>query len=275
MRKKSSISALILLSFFFISYISQALVFAESSKNVKDYLNYLTAEEIASLQSDIDSIKKSYKLDVVIVITDNTQGKSSRDFADDFYDYNGYGIGTRKSGLLMLVNMQNREIWISTCGDAIDIFTDNRISIMEDNVIRHLSNNDYYSACKTFIRDVKNYAYDGVPYGQYRSQSDTNITYADKVSRRIKSVSIYITALVISLGATLILSLSSKGKITINSGTYEEPGSFVLTETRDDYIRESTTRTRISESSGSRGGNVSSTHTGSSGRTHGGGGKKF
>jgi len=69
--------------------------------------------------------------------------------------------------------------------------------------------------------------------------------------------------------------LSSKGKITINSGTYEEPGSFVLTETRDDYIRESTTRTRISESSGSRGGNVSSTHTGSSGRTHGGGGKKF
>jgi len=110
LRKKSSISALILLSFFFISYISQALVFAESSKNVKDYLNYLTAEE---------------KLDVVIVITDNTQGKSSRDFADDFYDYNGYGIGTRKSGLLMLVNMQNREIWISTCGDAIDIFTDN------------------------------------------------------------------------------------------------------------------------------------------------------
>jgi len=48
---------------------------------------------------------------------------------------------------------------------CIDIFTDNRISIMEDNVIRHLSNNDYYSACKTFIRDVKNYAYDGVPYG--------------------------------------------------------------------------------------------------------------
>jgi len=60
LRKKSSISALILLSFFFISYISQALVFAESSKNGKDYLNYLTAEEIASLQSDIDSIKKSY-----------------------------------------------------------------------------------------------------------------------------------------------------------------------------------------------------------------------
>jgi len=58
LRKKSSISALILLSFFFISYISQALVFAESSKNVKDYLNYLTAEEIASLQSDIDSIKR-------------------------------------------------------------------------------------------------------------------------------------------------------------------------------------------------------------------------
>ncbi|WP_265444838.1 TPM domain-containing protein [Acetivibrio straminisolvens] len=275
LHKKTRILVLALFFLTFISYIAQIIAFAESSNNVIDYLNYLTDSEVLTLQTEIDSIKKNYRLDVVIVITDDTQGKSSRDFADDFFDYNGYGIGSDYSGLLMLVNMQDREMLISTSGRAIDIFTDSRITRMEDNVISSLSNADYYNACKTFIRDVKNYANAGVPSGQYRVE--TEITYANKVSRRMKSLPIYITALVISLGATLILSLSSKGKVTINSGTYEETGSFVLSETRDDYIRESTTRTRINDSSSSGGSGKSSTHIGSSGRTHGGSssGRKF
>jgi len=119
----------------------------------------------------------------------------------------------KKSGLLMLVNMQNREIWISTCGDAIDIFTDNRISIMEDNVIRHLSNNDYYSACQNLYQGCQKLCLWRCSIRAIQVSVRHNITYADKVSRRIKSVSIYITALVISLGATLILSLSSKERL--------------------------------------------------------------
>jgi len=273
LRKKTSILLLVLLFSVLIPYIAQVAVYAESSGNIKDYLNYLTDSEIASLQDDIESIKQTYRLDVVIVITDDTQGKSSQAFADDFYDYNGYGIGKSKSGLLMLVNMQDREVYISTRGNAIDIFTDGRISRMTDNCATYLSNADYYNACRKFVQDVKSYAKAGVPSGQYRSPSD--MTYGDKVARRIKSVSIYITALVISLVSTLLLSLSSKGKVTITSSTYEETGSFELTEARDDFIRQSTTQTKISDNSSSGGGNKSSTHTGSSGHTHGGGGRKF
>ncbi|HHV30451.1 MAG TPA: TPM domain-containing protein [Clostridium sp.] len=271
MYKKTSVSLLAVLFSIFILCIAQIGVYAENSNNVIDYLNYLTDSEITNLQADIDSIKNTYGLDVVIVITDNTDGKSSRDFADDFFDYNGYGIGRDYSGLLMLINMQDREVWISTSGEAIDIFTNSRISTMEDNIIGPLSNAKYYNACRTFISDVKSYANAGVPRGQYRVESD--MTYADKVSRTIKSLPVYIVALIISVGSTLVLSFSSKGKVTINSSTYEENGSFVLSERRDDYIRESTVKTKIERSSG--GSQKSSTHTSSSGRTHGGGGKKF
>ncbi|GAE88366.1 TPM domain-containing protein [Acetivibrio straminisolvens] len=73
MHKKTRILVLALFFLTFISYIAQIIAFAESSNNVIDYLNYLTDSEVLTLQTEIDSIKKNYRLDVVIVITDDTQ----------------------------------------------------------------------------------------------------------------------------------------------------------------------------------------------------------
>lgn len=87
---------------------------------------------------------------------------------------------------------------------------------------------------------------------------------------------VYIIALLISVIATIIASLSNKGKVTINNQTYEEKGSFNIVANNDDYIRQTTSSVRIvSNNSNSSGGGRSSTHTSSSGRSHGGGGRKF
>jgi uncharacterized protein len=149
---------------------------------------------------------------------------------------------------------------------------------MVNSVTGSLSNADYYSACNRFIDNVNSYARSGVPSNQYREERDptstyySNPSYLDKVSRLMGSWLVYIIAFIIAIASTLIISYSSKGKVTIHSRTYEEGGSFVLSQNTDQYIRETTTRTKIqSESSGGR----SSTHGGSSGRSHGGGGGKF
>ncbi|TYQ16689.1 UNVERIFIED_CONTAM: uncharacterized protein Cloal_3257 [Acetivibrio alkalicellulosi] len=255
MYKKISILFLVVIA---VNFTMIFYSYADNTNNVKDYLNYLTEQEARNLQKNINSIRSNHGLDVVIVITDNTEGKRSRDFADDYYDYNGYGVGSRHSGLLMLINMEIREVWISTTGKAIDIFTDRRISYMLDNITHQLSKGNYYEACNVFIDDVINYT-----EGQ---------SYSKRVSNMAKSFPVYIVALVISVALTFYVSRTSKGKTTTSFMTYEETNSFALTQRKDDYIRESTVRTRIhSESSG--GG--SSTHRGSSGRMHGGGGRKF
>lgn len=257
--------------------------YASNPINVVDNLGYLSDGEISELQLRIDEIKSTYNLDTVIVITDNTDGKSSMAYADDYYDYNDYGLDDEYSGLLMLINMQDREdrevreIRISTTGRAIDIYTDNRISSMVDRVTSPLSNGNYFNACNKFLEDVINYANVGVPYNQYREERDpnlnyNNLTYLQKVSRMLTYWPVYIIPLIISIAATLIITYSSKGKVTTTSRTYEEGGSFVLSQNTDQYIRETTTRTKIqTQSSGGR----SSTHSGSSGRSHGGGGGKF
>ncbi len=253
------------------------IVDAAETTNVKDFLNYLTEGEANELQTGINGIKTNFSLDTVIVITDNTNGKSSRNFADDYFDYNGYGIGSDASGLLMLINMQKREVWISTTGRAIGIYTDSRISTMVDNVTGYLSSGKYYLACNRFLSDVESYSSSGVPGGNYnydgydtnkRRVYQSNKTYFEKVVTLARSFPVYIIALVAAFIPTLIISLSSKGKVTINSLTYEENGTFQLSGTADDYIRQTVTKTKIQT-------NSSSTHRGSSGRSHGGGGGRF
>lgn len=246
---------------------------AAESANVKDFMNYLTTDQISALQSTSDRLKTTYGLETVIVITDKMEGKSSMAYADDYYDYNGYGAGSDKSGLLILINMADRDVWISTTGKAIDIFTDSRISSMLDGIVSHLPDADYYSACSSFMADVETYALQGIPEGQYRVEQEAPYrgTYWERVIVLMKTPWMIIIPLLISIGVTVMITLSNKGKVTVTPQTYEEKGSFVITREVDDFMREHLTRVKIEKNTGSG----SSTHMGGSGTSHGGGGRGF
>lgn len=266
MAKKIVVLALTLL---FVCLVSSTALGYQSA-NVKDYLNFLDETEVEKIQGLIEQTVRNYNLDIVIVITNDTQGKSSRDYADDYYDYNGFGVGSDHSGLLMLVNMKDREVWVSTTGRAIDIFTDNRISDITAVVANFLRDKNYYRACTEFINKVAYYATSGVPQGQHRVYTETSHSYQEKVLRQMTSLPVYVIAFIISIIVTAVVSISSKGKMTVNNRTYEAKGSFALSKSVDDYVREVTTRTKIESESSS-----SSTHSSSSGRSHGGGGRSF
>ena len=61
-------------------------------------------------------------------------GAVPQDYADDFFDYNDYGMGEDKSGILFLITMSERKWCISTHGEAIQIFTDAGQEYMTDNL---------------------------------------------------------------------------------------------------------------------------------------------
>lgn len=262
---------------------------AGSSDNVKDDLSYLSMSEITTIQSEIDQVVDAHGLDVVIVITDQTEGKSSRDYADDCYDFNDFGIGEDASGLLLLINMEIREVWISTTGKAIGIFTDTRIDRILDELVPFLTDGDYYKASMEFIRQVDRYAQSGIPQGQYQKdekdlspdvpqneypQPQSSDTYWSRAVGLMAAPWVYFIALAVSILATVIASSGNKGRVTVSNRTYEEGGSFLLTDKRDDFINQTVTRVRIANNNSSGGGR-STTHRSSSGRSHGGGGRRF
>ncbi|HCS73510.1 MAG TPA: hypothetical protein DIW17_06515 [Clostridiales bacterium] len=262
---------------------------AASTDNVIDDLDFLTLEELSQIQSEIDQAVLEHNLDIVIVITDNMEGKSSMDFADDYYDYNEYGVGSDASGLLMLINMYDSEIWISTSGEAIVVFSDDRIENILDIVVPYLSDENYYQASMVFISQVKNFAAVGPPepltpddkYNDwedpyYPGDSTASSSYWQRVLNIMGTPVVYIVGIIAALIGVVIASSGNKGKVTINNRTYEEGGSFQLIDKRDDFINQTVTRTPIPKNNSSSGGRSgSSVHRGSSGRSHGGGGRKF
>lgn len=269
---KKSLFIAVIFIFIFTGFIT---VNAENLK-VNDYANLFTVDEIQKLTSSIEEIVNRHNMDVVIVTTNDVEGKTSRDYADDFYDYNRYGLDELNSGLLFLINMEDREVYISTCGYAIDYFTDARIDSILDSVYEDLSKGDYYDSAKEFLDNVDYYMVKGKPNNQYRIDEDGNIikspmTKREKINRIIISLFISIFAATISC---LIVVLRYKKTKQVSSESYVDKKSIFFTVKRDEFVSSHISKVKINKDN-NNGGGGSSIHQSSSGNSHGGGGRGF
>lgn len=103
------------------------------------------SEEIEILTAIEDfSDEKSFSL--AVVTTDYTSGVSSEEFADDYYDYLIDNDGWQEDGVLFLIDMDNRNVWISTCGECILAYNDSEIDSIIDSGYDNLAN-AYYADC--------------------------------------------------------------------------------------------------------------------------------
>ena len=240
-----------------------------SDIKVYDYAELLTEDQEKQLSLKAKDILARHNIDIAIVTVNTTNGLSSMEYADDFYDYNPFGYGKDATGLLMLINMEEREVWISTTGNAITIFTDRNIDSLLDAVYTGLSQGDYYKAGNTFLSESKRYI--------------SKWEFQQKPFRERYTVfGVLFFALFWGFGTggfiTFILFIFSKKSISgkPNMSTYQD--NFKLTTRRDNFLSTNTTRSAIPKdvsSSGTSRSGGSTTHSSSSGRSHGGGGRKF
>lgn len=249
-----------------IFIISFSFIVKANVNPVVDEAKLLSQDERDKLIEDIEKFRENYNIDAVIVTANDLQGKNTMDYADDYYDYNGYGLGDNKSGILLLIDMNDRKIWISTSGDAIEYFTDNRIDSIISDISKYLSNEDYFDACTLFLTDIQYYIDSGIPEGQY--------TYSEE-ENTLKIVLIALGVAAVVAGVTCIVVVNSyKNSKSVSSVNYVDNNSIVFTKRRDTFVNTFTTKTKI-ERNNSSGGSGSSTHRSSSGNTHGGGGGSF
>ncbi len=94
-----------------------------SQQTVYDDAALLTPEEIETLESELDAAGEKTGWNMLMLTTDDTNGKTTQEYADDFFD----AIAENGDGVALLIDMQNREICISTGGIAIRYLTDARI----------------------------------------------------------------------------------------------------------------------------------------------------
>ncbi len=163
MKRHAFIALLVLLLTAFSSV--SAFGAATNKARLYDKAGLLSADE----RSDIEKRLKdaSSKLDMdVIIITENgipaeydARGEyASEAYADDLYDINGFS----GDGILLLVSVAggegNRDYAISTKGEGIKTFTDDKLDGIENAVVSYLKNSNYYGAFKEFADKAHKFA---------------------------------------------------------------------------------------------------------------------
>lgn len=252
-----------------ISFVAVFLVFAclglpvlAAGSRLADEAELLSGTEYAAVEQRLDEISAQYGLDVVIVTTDTTGGRTPMEYADDYFDYHDYA----SDGVLLLVSMEEGNWWISTTGYGITAFTDAGIEYIGEKVVPYLSDGEYAQAF-TLFADLCD---------QFLSQAETGDPFDthNLPKEPFKPVRSAVIALVIGLAAAFFTTGFMKRKLKsvaqkTQANDYVTPGSLQITRSRDFYLYTHLDRREKAQSGGS------STHTSSSGTTHGGGGGKF
>ena len=257
---------------------------------VIDDARLFSASEVARMNEIIARIEAEHQVDMVVLTTYDVPNDYSesmwhiRDYADDFYDRGGYGMGEDFSGMLILLDMNNRAIWLSTGGVMIDYITDAREEDIIDRAYSSLSYGRYGDAMITALNRVEYYMNKGRQEGSFR--------YDEVTGQRVSGYYNTLTTAEMGIAAlaggsvALVIFLTVNGSYNLRGSTYSYDraanATVHLTKDEEVFVRQFTQRTprhTPTNSGGSRGGGMrsggSGVHRSSGGRSHGGGGRRF
>ncbi len=226
------------------------------------------AEEILLLDK-LDTVSNKWNCNVVVLTVYEHSGPI-QDYADDYFDYNGFGADFNDSGILFMLSMFDREWAISTSGRAQYAFTDYGQEYLFDQMRDDLSDSDYYDAFSTYVEvcdrllemDSKGTPYD---YGVKQPKSSSDILGYILGSLFGGSVIALIPVLKMKSDLKTV-------RMATNASNYQESGGIRLSRREDRFVRKTLTKTPIPKDNDSRGGHSggSTLHTSSSGHSHGG-----
>ena len=268
--------------------ISMALpAFAEAEdRRLYDFAGLLSEEDNAAVEQELAQVSEKIGMDVIVLTSANKGGKTLREYADDFYDEGGFGTGKERSGIVILIDMEDRTVYMSTCGKAIDYYNDDRIYAItdgDDQLYDYLAAGNYRKAVERIAANAVYYYERGVDPRQYTYDEETGQI------RRYKKITVFemIVSLLIAIVPAWLYTRSIKNQYEMKSEkrqaeafklAYRVAAAFAFAVATDDLIDHHVTRTRIvSDMNGSGGSPTghagrSTIHMSGGGTFHGGGG---
>lgn len=212
--------------------------YVDAEEKIYDFADLFSDSEEDKLYENVKEFIAKTNLDMVIVTINYNNKTTSMEYADDFYDYNDFGIGSNYDGILFLIDMDNRKMWISTTGSAIQIF-DSHIDSILDDTYSYIKNKEYFECANTFISS---------------SRSSYN---SDKYSGLVLGI---LFAIVISILVPTVFCLIQKSKhkairLAVEADRYLDKNSVEIINSQDIFVRTHTSR--VSRSSNSSGGGSS------------------
>jgi uncharacterized protein len=253
----------ILFLFFSVQVFSQGF----SRERIVDNAGLLSDSQKSDLTSLIASVAEKYNFDLVIVTETSilVRSKSPKEFADDFFDHNGYGLGEDRDGCIFLRVVNSRDYWFSTSGRGIKILNPTALGKLESETGKYLTRNNFHAASRAFIQTWDKFL-------DLESKGRRfNFFY------RWNIVLVLISCLAAFVIGLIVISSWKQGmntaRLKTQAAAYIIPKSLNFTAQKDSFLFSKVEKTK-NESLKNSISAVKSVHTSSSGRSHGGGGGK-
>ena len=135
-----------------------ALVFCFSisgfafNTGVYDDADLFTDAEESSIIEEAEIFSQEKDFSLAVASTNYTSGLPSMEYADDFLDNLIDTEGWQENSILILIDMDNRNVWISTAGDCQLAFSDSEIDSIIDGGYNELTYGYYSDAVIGMIR---------------------------------------------------------------------------------------------------------------------------
>lgn len=223
----------------------------DNFEKIYDYAGVFTFSEKEELNNKMKEFINEYNLDIAIVTINYNPKESAKAYAEYFYEYSNLGIGSNYDGLMLLIDFDNENSYIATCGKGKNIYSDSNLDkILDDMYDGKTPFSDSYGAAINFVDGANYYAYSNV------------------VSNKILKI---LFALGIPFIITIIIIAVQCGKHKtikkqIAAKEYLKKDSVNITVSDDKFISTFTSKIKI-ESSSSR------SHGGGGGHSFGGRGR--
>ena len=241
-----------------------------STPRVVDNAGLLTAAEEAELEEKIKALREKYGVDTVIFTdTSTTYRMNAGNYGDDFFYYNGYGVGDDFKGAILCICQSSPGAkpyyGIRLHGlDGDQYVNAERLSDRLEDSIYH-EDPDTYKGAKRFLHDVERVYKSG--------RAPRNVHYTIPT----------IVALVAGAIAGLVKMLVERKKMktvatAAHAREYVIPGSFKRRELGDMLVNVVVTKTpkpKSNSGGGSGGSSYSGGYSSSGGGSFSGGGRSF
>ncbi len=144
-----------------------------NTPRVVDMADIFTDEEEYAIELAIEEQSARGNADIVVVTDVTSNGMSHMEYADDYYDYNGYGFGPDRDGILLFICMEpgNRGWWTSvtgrmdpSVGSGPALYTESVANTLDDALYDYMVAGRYGDGVKDWVGNVGTWLTYGVPF---------------------------------------------------------------------------------------------------------------
>ncbi len=242
---------------FLLCAVLSLSVFATASlPRLADEAGLLAESEASALRGKLNEISTRQNVDIVVVTVDSIGDATAESAADARYD-SGYGLGSDRSCILLLICMDTRSWHVTTAGYGIDAIDHAGTDRLSEAFLPQLSEGNYAVAFTAFAE----YCDEQISAAKKAEEFNPVLTLA---------ISLVIGFVIASIAVSRMKSKLHTVRAQYGAAGYVVAGSLDLRQRDDLFLYKTVTREKKEEKKDSQ-----NTHKTNNGSTVGGTGGTF